>query len=104
MEMQHRAPFPVGKMPGPRARRPPWAETGPPGLLYSGCRETTVMGIQRGRGAKWILLAACIGFAGSAHAACTGPQAIVARVRAHPTTENSILLGSWFASHRQLEC
>jgi tetratricopeptide (TPR) repeat protein len=62
------------------------------------------MGIQRGRGAKWILLAACIGFAGSAHAACTGPQAIVARVRAHPTTENSILLGSWFASHRQLEC
>jgi tetratricopeptide (TPR) repeat protein len=62
------------------------------------------MGIQRGPGAQWILLAACIGFAGTAHAACTGPQAIVARARAHPTTENSILLGSWFASHQQFEC
>jgi tetratricopeptide (TPR) repeat protein len=62
------------------------------------------MGIQRRRSTQWILLAACMGFTGTAHAACTGPQAITAKVHAHPTTENAILLGSWFASHHQFEC
>jgi tetratricopeptide (TPR) repeat protein len=39
-----------------------------------------------------------------AHAACTGPQAMTARLHAQPTTDNAIQLGSWFASHKQFEC
>jgi hypothetical protein len=63
------------------------------------------MGIQRGLGTAWILLAACMGFAGVAQAAtCTGPPAITAKLRAHPTTENAILLGNWFASNKQFQC
>ena len=62
------------------------------------------MGTLRQTGTKWILLAACLGFAGTAHAACTGPQAMTARLRAHPTTDNAILLGSWYAGHQQFAC
>lgn len=62
------------------------------------------MGFQRGRSTQGILLAAFLGFAGSAHAACTGPQALVAKLRAHPTTGNAIVLGSWFAGNKQFDC
>jgi tetratricopeptide (TPR) repeat protein len=63
------------------------------------------MGILRGSGTRWILLAAMMGFTAAAHAAtCTGPQAMMAKLRAHPTSENAVLLGNWFASHKQLEC
>jgi Flp pilus assembly protein TadD len=62
------------------------------------------MGILRAPGTGGILLAACLGSAGVAHAACTGPQALVAQLRTHPTTENAVLLGSWYASHQQFEC
>ena len=62
------------------------------------------MGILRGCSTQWILLAACSGFAGTARAACTGPQTMMERLRAHPTSENAVLLGSWFASHQQFEC
>ncbi len=57
-----------------------------------------------GSGTKWILLAASISFSATAQAACTGPEAITAKLRAHPTTDNAILLGSWFASHQQFGC
>jgi tetratricopeptide (TPR) repeat protein len=63
-----------------------------------------IMGILRGRGILLILVAALMAFAGTAHAACTGPQALTARLRAHPTIENAIVLGSWFATHQQFEC
>jgi tetratricopeptide (TPR) repeat protein len=63
-----------------------------------------IMGILRGRRTLLILLAACMAFAGTAQAACTGPQALMNRMRAHPTSENAILLGSWFAVHNQYEC
>jgi tetratricopeptide (TPR) repeat protein len=63
------------------------------------------MGIRRGPGTTWILLAACVGFAGAAQGAtCTGPQALTAKLRAHPTTENAISLGNWFASNKQFQC
>ena len=62
------------------------------------------MAILRGAGFKWLMLAAFCGFAGSAHAACTGPQALVARLQAQPTTDNAIVLGSWYASHKQFDC
>ena len=63
------------------------------------------MGFQRARRAQWILLAACMSFTGMAHAvSCNAPPAIMAKLRAQPTTENAILLGSWFASHQQFEC
>lgn len=62
------------------------------------------MGNLRGTGTKVFLLAACLGCAGAAHAACNGPQAMVARLRAHPTTDNAVTLGGWYASHDQFSC
>lgn len=53
---------------------------------------------------SWILLAVLVGFAGAAHAECTGPQMLVATLRAQPTTENAVALGNWFAANKQFEC
>jgi Flp pilus assembly protein TadD len=53
---------------------------------------------------KCLLLAACLGFAGTAHAVCNGPQDMVAKMRAHPTGENAAQLGNWYANHRQFAC
>jgi tetratricopeptide (TPR) repeat protein len=58
----------------------------------------------RRTGRKWLLRAACVLFAGTAHASCIGPQALAAQFRAHPSTENAVLLGSWFASQKQFPC
>lgn len=57
-------------------------------------------------GAKFagFVLAVVSGFAATAHAACTGPAALVAQVKAHPTTDNAVLLGSYYASHKQFDC
>lgn len=55
-------------------------------------------------GAKLLVPAACLAFAASAFAACAGPQNLLAQLRAHPTTDNAVLLGSWYASHRQFPC
>jgi len=55
-------------------------------------------------GTKWILLVCCVAFAITAHAACNGPQAMIAKLHAHPTTDNAIVLGSWYASHKQFDC
>lgn len=49
-------------------------------------------------------LALVLGCAGSAHAACNGPQALTERMRLHPTAENAAALGNWFASHQQFAC
>ncbi len=62
------------------------------------------MGILRGPGTRGLLLAACLGLAGTAHAACNGPQALIAQFRAHVTAENAFTLGSWYASHQQFDC
>ena len=62
------------------------------------------MGIPRRTGITGIFVAACLGIAGTAHAACNGPQALVAKLRAHATTDNTVLLGSWYASHQQFSC
>ncbi len=62
------------------------------------------MGIPRRTGMTGILVAACLGVVGTAHASCTGPQALVAKLRAHATTDNTVLLGSWYASHQQFSC
>jgi tetratricopeptide (TPR) repeat protein len=84
------------------------------GAVVSLLRGDEVMGILRGWRTRLILLAACMAFAGAAHAAmapaataraaCAGPQALLAKQRAHPTSENAIVLGSWFATHQQFEC
>jgi Flp pilus assembly protein TadD len=57
-------------------------------------------------GAKFagFVLAIVSGFAATAHAACSGPDALVAMLKAHPTTDNAVLLGSYYASHRQFDC
>ncbi len=52
--------------------------------------------------AGFVLAVSC--FAPMAHAACNGPAELVAKVKAHPTTDNAVLLGSWYASHKQFEC
>ena len=44
------------------------------------------------------------GFAPAARAACNGPAELVAKVKSHPTTDNAVLLGSWYASHKQFDC
>jgi tetratricopeptide (TPR) repeat protein len=58
-------------------------------------------------GAKFagLVLAGFSGLAATAaHAACNGPAALVAKLKAHPTTDNAVLLGSWYASHKQFDC
>jgi tetratricopeptide (TPR) repeat protein len=61
----------------------------------------------------WILLAACLCLAGPVFAApttplaktaCAGPQQMVANLAAHPTTDNAVLLGSWYASRNKFGC
>jgi tetratricopeptide (TPR) repeat protein len=42
--------------------------------------------------------------ASTAHAVCNGPVELVAKLKAHPTTDNAVLLGSWYASHKQFDC
>jgi tetratricopeptide (TPR) repeat protein len=49
-------------------------------------------------------MAACLGVAGVAHAACSGPPALTSQFKTHPTTESAIKLGSWYASHQQFDC
>ncbi|MGA8742624.1 MAG: tetratricopeptide repeat protein [Terracidiphilus sp.] len=58
---------------------------------------------QLGAGFAGFVLAVS-GFAPMSHAACNGPAELVAKVKAHPTTDNAVLLGSWYASHKQFEC
>lgn len=62
------------------------------------------MGNLRGMGTKVCLLAACLACAGTARAACNGPQALVAQWRAHPSSEAAVDLGSWYASHHEFDC
>ena len=62
------------------------------------------MSFMQGPGTNILLLASMICSAGVAGATCTGPQAMVEKLRAEPTTENAIALGSWFASNRQFDC
>lgn len=62
------------------------------------------MSFMRDPGTNSLLLAAMICGAGTADASCTGPQAMVATLRAEPTTENAIALGGWFASNKQFGC
>ena len=62
------------------------------------------MAVPRQAGTRWLLPAACLALSGMAHAACSGPQAMVARLRSHPTTDNAVVLGSWYASHHQFAC
>lgn len=62
------------------------------------------MSFARNPGTTGILLAAIIGSSGIALAACIGPPEMVAKLKAEPTTENAIILGSWFAANKQYEC
>jgi len=67
------------------------------------------MGKLRGWGVRCVLLATsaaltATGLATTNGAACNGPQGLVATLHAHPSTENAIALGSWFANRQQYEC
>jgi tetratricopeptide (TPR) repeat protein len=41
---------------------------------------------------------------GVAVAECTGAPALQTNLRTHPTTENAVALGNWFANHHQFGC
>ena len=58
----------------------------------------------RGLGTQGLLLVAGMGVAGQAHAACNGPQALVAQLRTHPTAEKAANLGNWYATRHQFDC
>jgi tetratricopeptide (TPR) repeat protein len=60
--------------------------------------------IRPGLGLAAGVLAGFVGLAASAQAACNGSAALVAKLKAHPTTDNAVVLGSWYASHKQFEC
>ena len=49
-------------------------------------------------------LAALPGSSAAATGLCTGPPALVSKLHLEPTTENAIVLGSWFASNKQYDC
>jgi tetratricopeptide (TPR) repeat protein len=51
-----------------------------------------------------ILLAGLLGSAATASGTCTGPPAMVAKLRSQPSTTNAIALGNWFATNKQFEC
>jgi tetratricopeptide (TPR) repeat protein len=55
-------------------------------------------------GTTVILLAAILGSAAVASGTCTGPPAMVERLRSQPTAENAASLGSWYAANKQFEC
>ena len=57
-------------------------------------------------GAKFavFMLAGCSSLAVTAQTACNGPAELIAKVKGHPTTENAVVLGSWYASHKQFDC
>ena len=51
-----------------------------------------------------LVLAACLGNAGTAHAVCNGPQALVAKMRTQPNVANAVALGNWYGTHQQFSC
>lgn len=53
---------------------------------------------------KWILLAALAVSAVQVYATCNGPDAMVAKLRAQPSNDNAIMLGGWYAEHKQFDC
>jgi Flp pilus assembly protein TadD len=55
-------------------------------------------------GLQGLFLAAVLGWAGMAHAECAGPEAMTAKMRAHPGSAEAVPLGRWYADHRQFEC
>lgn len=60
--------------------------------------------IRPGDGFAAGVLAGFLALAASAHAACNAPAALTANLKTHPTTSNAVVLGSWYASHKQFEC
>jgi len=71
--------------------------------ILAGRRFSSVV-IRPGVGFAASVLAGSLGLAASAHAACNGPAELAARFKAHPTSDNAVLLGSWYASHHQFQC
>ena len=59
---------------------------------------------RRGIGFAVFVLAGLSGFAVSASAACNGPADLMARLKAHPDTDDAVLLGNWYATHKQFDC
>ena len=54
--------------------------------------------------AKTGLIAACLVYAASARASCTGPQPLETRVHTHADVATYTDLGKWFGDHHQYDC
>jgi tetratricopeptide (TPR) repeat protein len=57
-----------------------------------------------GAGVAVFVLAGCFGLVAPAQAECNGPAPLVAKLKAQPNTENAVVLGSWYAGHKQYDC
>jgi tetratricopeptide (TPR) repeat protein len=62
------------------------------------------MNLLRKLGVGSMELAACLFLAGTAYADCTGPQALMAKLRSQHSTEAALQLGNWFAGNKQFDC
>jgi tetratricopeptide (TPR) repeat protein len=51
-----------------------------------------------------LLLAVCFAVSIPGRAACTAPQSLQAKLRAHPDVQTYIELGTWFGDHRNYDC
>lgn len=63
-----------------------------------------MLSIRPGDGFAASVLACLFALGLSAHAACNAPASLTARLKAHPTSDNAVVVGSWYASHQQFEC
>jgi tetratricopeptide (TPR) repeat protein len=82
----------------------PTVRDGSPWNCYPDWQE--IFSVVKRLGAKFavFVLAGSPVLALTAHAACNGPAELVAKLSAHPTTDNAVVLGSWYASHKQFDC
>ncbi|HKD59433.1 MAG TPA: tetratricopeptide repeat protein [Terracidiphilus sp.] len=62
------------------------------------------MAVRRGAWSAGFVLTGVLVSSASAYAVCNGPQPLVTRLKAHPTTDNAVVLGSWYASRKQFDC
>ena len=62
---------------------------------------------QRRSSIAWLLWLAVLAVAGSglsAHAVCSGPAALQAKLKTHPTADLWAQLGNWYGDHQQVTC
>ena len=62
------------------------------------------MFIRAGAGIAAYVLAGSLVLAPPARAVCNAPSTLAAKLKTRPTSESAVVLGSWYASHKQFDC